>query len=76
MDAGQQLGDVQGGAGLPEYVVCHINLRQTLTAPCLGGLGRATAEAANGAQLSIERCFTYGKDRIFEIVGQGGLLSL
>jgi hypothetical protein len=76
VDAGQELRDMQGGVGSLEYVVCHVNLGQTLTTPRRGGLGRATAEAANGAELSIERGFKYGKDRIFEIIGHGGLLSL
>jgi len=72
MDTDQQFGDMQGGAGPLEYVVCHVNLRQTLTRPPRGRLGGAAAEAANGAQLSIERGLEYGKDRILEIIGHGG----
>jgi hypothetical protein len=46
-------------------------LRQTLAAPCGCGLGLAAAEAANGTELSIERGFEYGKDRILEVIGHG-----
>jgi len=29
MDAGEEVGDVEGGAGLLEYVIRYIDLRQT-----------------------------------------------
>jgi hypothetical protein len=63
---------MQGGAGSLEYVVCHVNLRQTLTVAGGGGLGGvAAAEAADGAELSVERGFKYGKDGILQIIGHG-----
>jgi hypothetical protein len=34
------------------------------------------AKAADGAELSIERSFKYGEDRILEIIRHGGLLSM
>jgi hypothetical protein len=36
----------------------------------------ALAKAADGTELSIERCFEYGENRILEIIRHGGLLSM
>ena len=60
VDAVQQLGDMEGGSRLLEYVISHINLRQTFSAAGRRCRGVALAEAANGAQLGIEGGFKYG----------------
>jgi hypothetical protein len=76
MDAGEQFGDMERGAGFLKYVIGHINLRPTFLGREGSGTGVALAKAADGAELSIERCFKYGEDGIFEIVVHEGLLSM
>jgi len=75
-DALQEIGDVEGRAGLLEYVKCHVNLRQTFTARGTGGIRLPAAEAADSAELGLQRGLKYGKDRFLEIVVHGGLLSM
>jgi hypothetical protein len=76
VDAVQQGGDVERGPGLLEYVIGHVNLRQT------SATGRprcrcvSLAEPADGAQLGLQRGFKYGQEGILEIVVHGGLLSM
>jgi hypothetical protein len=60
LDAGQQLGDVEGGTGLLEYVECHVNLGQTVSLAWGGGFGLAVAKSADGAKLSVQRGFECG----------------
>jgi hypothetical protein len=76
VDAVEELGDVEGGAGLFKYVKCHVHLRQTFAVSRRRGGRIALAEAADGAQLSFERSFKYGENGILEIVVHGGLLSM
>jgi hypothetical protein len=76
MDTVQELGDMERGAGLLEYVIGHINLRPTFNAGRLGGIRIPQAEAADGAELSFERGFKYGKNGILEFIVHGGLLSM
>jgi hypothetical protein len=76
VDTVEELGDVEGGAGLFEYVISHVNLRQTFSARRLGGSRVSLAEAADGAELSVERGFKYGQNGIFEIIVHGGHLSM
>jgi hypothetical protein len=76
MDAVQELGDMEGRAGLLEYVIGHVNLRPTFHTSRLGRVLFPLAEAADGAELSFERGFKYGENGILEIVIHGGLLSM
>jgi hypothetical protein len=76
MDAVQELGDMKRGAGPLEYVMGHVNLRPTFHAGRFGRIRIPQAEAADGAELSFERGFKYGKNGILEIVVHGGLLSM
>jgi hypothetical protein len=73
VDAGEQVGDVQGGAGLLEYVESHVNLGQTFLARRTGGGCGSVAEAADGAQLGVEGGFKSGKDYILEVIIHGKL---
>jgi hypothetical protein len=71
LNASEQFGDMQRGASLLEYVIGHVNLRPTFSwAECGGRF--AMAKAADGAELSIERCFEYRENRILEIIRHGG----
>jgi hypothetical protein len=53
LDAVQDLGDVQGRAGLLEYVEGHVHLRQTFAAARRGGGRRTLAETTDGAELRV-----------------------
>jgi hypothetical protein len=53
LDAVQDLGDVQGRAGLLEYVEGHVQLRQTFAAVRRGSGWRTSAETADGAELGV-----------------------
>jgi len=75
LDADEEFGDVERGAGLLEYVIGHVNLRQTFITDGAGRARVSPAEAADGAELGIQRCFEYGQDGFFEVVVHGGLLS-
>jgi hypothetical protein len=61
-DAGEQLGDMQGGTGFVEYVESHVNLGQTFLARRTGGGRGSVAEAADGAQLGVERSLNNGEN--------------
>jgi hypothetical protein len=76
VDPVEELGDVEGGAGLFEYVIGHVNLRQTFSGRRFGGRRVSLAEAADSTELSVERGFEYGQNGIFEIIVHGGLLSM
>jgi len=76
MDAIQELGDMERGAGLLKYVIGHINLRPTFHAGRLGRNRIPLAETADGSELSFERGFKYSKNGILEVVVHGGLLSM
>src|ERR1035437_5763788 len=75
LNACEQFGDMQRGASFLEYVIGHVNLRPTFSGAGCGGRF-ALAKAADGAELSIERSFKVGEDRILEIIRHGGLLSM
>ena len=51
---------MERGAGLFEYVESHIHLRQTFMAARLGSGGFGVAEAADSAELGVQRGFKYG----------------
>jgi hypothetical protein len=53
VDAVQDFGDMERGAGFLEYVVGHVHLRQTFTVAWFGGVIRALTETADGAQLCL-----------------------
>jgi hypothetical protein len=76
VDTLQQIGNMEGRASLLEYVKCHVNLRQTFITSGKGGIWAALAEAANSAELGLQRSFKYGEDGFPEIVVHGGLLSM
>jgi hypothetical protein len=67
---------MERGAGLFEYVIGHVNLRPTFLTDRTGGLRVALAEAADGAELGLQRCFKYGEYGFLQIVVRGGLLSM
>jgi hypothetical protein len=64
LNLSQQDGNVEGGTGLLEYGICHVNLRQT------SFMGRSfnrfftTAESFNGAQLSFQSGFKSFKESV------------
>jgi hypothetical protein len=59
VDALEKFGDVEWGAGFLEYVIGHVYLRLTFLAAGPGGLGASSTEAADGAELGIQRRFEY-----------------
>jgi len=73
LDAGQDLGDVEWGAGLLKYVIGHVYLGQTSSAGRVGWRSLALAQPADGAQLRFQRGFKCGEDQIFEVIIHGGL---
>jgi hypothetical protein len=75
VDAVEKFGDMERGAGFFEYVIGHIYLRQTFLTAGSGGIRASLTEAADGAELSIQRYFKYRENGFFEIVVHGGLLS-
>src|SRR5207302_9406516 len=75
VDAGEEVGDVEWGAGLLKYVESHVYLRQTLSLTRLGrGRSRLT-EAADRAELGLQRGLKHGENHIFHVIIHGGLLS-
>src|SRR5258708_962162 len=62
VDAVQQHGDVERGAGIFKYVMGHVNLGQTFLASG-SRLGFVfLAEPSDGAQLGFESGFEYGQN--------------
>jgi hypothetical protein len=75
MDALQDLGNVQGGTGLLEYVVRHVDLRQTCVVRGRGSCRGTAPKTANRPQLGLESGLEYRENGILEIVGQMHLRS-
>jgi hypothetical protein len=75
-DAVEEFGYVERRWGLLEYVIGHINLRQTYFAGRTDHARVSVAEASDGAELGVQRCFKYGEDGFLKIVVHGGLLSM
>jgi hypothetical protein len=75
-DAVEEFGDVERRWGLLEYVIGHINLRQTSFAGRTDHARVSVAEASDGAELGVQRCFKYGKDGFLKIVVHGEPLSM
>jgi len=65
LDANQEFGDMQRGAGLFEHVIGHVYLRPTFPGSGAGSLRVSLPEAADGAELGVQRCFKYGKNGFF-----------
>jgi hypothetical protein len=60
VNAIQEFGDVEWGAGLLKYVIGHLYLRKTFTRDGAGGAPVSLTEAADGAELGVQGCFEYG----------------